>query len=116
MSTLAEQIRELQRRLEQIEQLSEYEGVPGSMTTGQDKELRFGQPLPASGQLPQVKPTGNGIWLMRTADDQIVWIYGTKPDPACTEPVRALFNNQPVTVMKMPGVHPDRESRGYIVR
>ena len=81
---------------------------------------KYGVPATASGKTPVIKDVSNSkgkLWALRTGDgqDNLVWIYGTKPDPACTEPVKAVFNGKPVTVMKMPGTHPDHESRGYIV-
>jgi hypothetical protein len=119
MTTLAEQIRTLSDRLQAILEADPTQAPDAAAKERDEKFTQLGKGLKATapGQLPVIQPTGTGAYMMRTAEtDELVWIYGTKPDPACTEPVKATFNGRPVTVMKMPGIHPDHESRGYIAK
>ena len=115
MTTLAEQIRELSDRLIRIQ---EGEFQPDQSKADFDRQMAFikqnGSGL-ASAKVPELAPAGSpNFYTLKTTDGQTVWVYGTKVDPACTEPVSASLNGKPVTVMKLPGVNPDRESRGYI--
>jgi hypothetical protein len=117
MQSLAEQIRELSLRLQRIQ---EGQGQPPQTPDDFERQMAF---IKQNGsgyippKLPEIKATSQpNFYAMLTTDGQTVWIYGTKVDPACTEPVDAMFNGRPVTVMKLPGVHPDHESRGYIAK
>ncbi|CAB4125768.1 hypothetical protein UFOVP181_428 [uncultured Caudovirales phage] len=132
MSTLAEQIRALADRLQAIQ---EGEGQPPQTQADfqrqmdfikkngsgyippKDNELASKYPeysAPKQGELPRVASTSQpGLFALRT-QDELIWIYANKKDPACTEPVAATYNGKPVTVMKLPGVTSDHESRGWI--
>jgi hypothetical protein len=117
MSTLAAQIKELSLRLQRIQ---EGEFQPDQSRADFDRQMAFikqnGSGAVMS-KVPELKPAGSpNFYTLQTTDGQTVWVYGTKVDPACTEPVSATLNGKPVTVMKLPGVHPDRESRGYIAK
>ena len=114
MTTLAQQLRELSNRLQHI---NEGEDQPPASYTAQMNFFKQHGSGYIPPKLPEIKPAGSpNFYSMLTTDGQTVWIYGTKVDPACTEPVDATLNGSPVTVMKMPGQHPDHESRGYIVK
>jgi hypothetical protein len=115
MSTLAEQIRELSLRLARIQ---EGEAQPPQSPADFERQMAFikqhGSGL-APARVPELTPAGSpNFYTLQTTDGQTVWVYGTKFDPECTEPVAAMLNGKPVTVMKLPGVHADRESRGFI--
>jgi hypothetical protein len=117
MQSLAEQIRELSLRLARIQ---EGEFQPDQSRADFDRQMAFIKQNGSGAVLskvPELKPAGSpNFYTLSTTDGQTVWVYGTKVDPECTEPVSASLNGRPVTVMKLPGVHADHESRGYIAR